>query len=767
MARRRLIERYVLRTIVPYWIAALLLLTAILFVQQIGRYFETVFHGVMPASFVYGLALALLPSVLIFTIPMAVLCGTIIGLGRMSSDSELVAMRAAGISTWRTLWPALMVGLIATVAAGYLNLIEAPRSQQHLRAVALRSALYKLDSPVEPRTFTNDFPGYVIYVRDGDKAHGQWGRVFIQTQEADHSTDLITARAGRIDSSSEKSELVLQDAMKTRVPAPGAKDQSYAVDRLETLRYTFPTGRADLIAKLQNPDPNPDEMSFNGLRQYIAQSTGVEHREASIIFHKRLAFALAPFVFSLFGSALALRMRRGSRGFGVLVSLLILVAYYLVTLGGDQAARAGTIPPALGAWLGTGVILTIGILILLSRERQFRFWVGSRGTAAEAGPIASEAGPSSRRRARLRLSMLNFPALLDIGIVRTMTLSFVFGFIALVLIFDVFTTFELWRFIAANRATTRMVAEYLFYLLPLVSVELFPGSVLVAALMTYALIAKRKEAVAWWSTGQSVYRLMVPGFVFAMLMAAGSWFIQERIMPQSNIRQDALRARIRGNIAQLSSGTDRRWLVSADGSRIYAYDFDERRQVLIKPAIYEFDDQQIQLRRVINGEEGQWLGGNKFEITKAQWINLDQRTVAREAADQLQITGVDPPSAFKPTVDRPSQLDAIGLRNYVAALKTRGADTAALAVALQHKYASPFTVLVMALIGMPLAIEFGRKSTVIALCSAVVVSLAFWLISSGFQQLGEHSLLPPPAAVWTPIVMFACGGLYFISRVRT
>ncbi len=766
MDQRRLIERYVLKTILPYWIAALLLLTAILFVQQIGRYFDTVFHGVMPAELVYGLALALLPTVLIFTIPMAVLCGTIIGLGRMSSDSELVAMRAAGISTWRTLWPALTVGLIATIAAGYLNLIEAPRSQQHLRAVALRSALYKLDSPVEPRTFTNDIPGYVIYVRDGDKAHGQWGRVFIQTQEPDHSTDLITARAGRIDSSSEKSELVLQDAMKTRVPAPGARDQSYAVDRLETLRYTFPTGRADLIAKLQKPDPNPDEMTFTGLRQYVARSTGVEHREASIIFHKRLAFAVAPFVFSLFGSALALRMRRGSRGFGVLVSLLILVAYYLVTLGGDQAARAGSVPPALGAWLATGVILMVGVLILFSRERQFRFWFGSHRAPAEAGPVAPEQASSSRRRFR-RLSIANFPTLLDIGIVRTMTLSFIFGFIALVLIFDVFTTFELWRFISANRATTRVVAEYLFYLLPLVSVELFPGSVLVAALMTYALIAKRKEAVAWWSTGQSVYRLMVPGFVFAILMATGSWFIQERIMPQSNIRQDALRARIRGNIAQLSSGADRRWLVSSDGSRIYAYDFDERRQVLIKPAIYEFDDQQIQLRRVINGEEGKWLAGNKFEITRAQWINLDQPTVAREAAEQLQITGVDPPSAFKPTVDRPSQLDTVGLRNYVAALKTRGADTAALAVALQHKYASPFTVLVMALIGMPLAIEFGRKSTVIALCSAVVVSLAFWLISSGFQQLGEHSLLPPPAAVWTPIVMFACGGLYFISRVRT
>ncbi|HYW72269.1 MAG TPA: LptF/LptG family permease [Pyrinomonadaceae bacterium] len=767
MATRRLIERYVLRTIFPYGVAALLLLTAILFVQQIGRYFETVFHGVMPAEFVYGLALALLPAVLIFTIPMAVLCGTIIGLGRMSSDSELIAMRAAGVSTWRTLVPALAVGLIATAAAGYLNLVEGPRAQQHLRSVALRSALYKLDSPIEPRTFASDFPGYVMYVRDGDKEHGQWGRVFIQTQRPDHSTELMTARAGRIDSSSEKSELVLQDAMRTKIPAPGEKDQSYSVDRLETIRYTFPTGRAALIAKLQNPEGNPDEMGFSELRQYIATSTGADQRDAAIIFHKRLAFSLAPFVFSLFGAALSLRMRRGSRGFGVLVSLVILIGYYLLTLGGDQAARAGSVRPVIGAWVATGTVLIVGLLILLSRDRHFR-WSFSLRRPATVAPEKSPPMPSgARRRWRFRPTIANFPTLLDVGIVRTMTLSFVFGFVALVLIFDVFTVFELWRFISSNHAPPRVVIDYLFYLLPLVSVELFPGSVLVAVLMTYALIAKRREAVAWWSSGQSVYRLMVPGFAFAILVATGSWFIQERIMPQSNVRQDALRARIRGNIAQLSSNGDRRWLVSGDGSRIYAYDFDDRRQVLIKPTIYEFDNQQVELTRVINGEEGKWLAGNKFEIAKAQWIDVTQPTVVRQAAEALQIAVVDPPSAFKPTVDRPSQLDSVGLRRYVAALKLRGADISALSVALEHKYASPFTVLVMALIGMPLAIEFGRKSTVIALCSAVVVSLAFWLISSGFQQLGEHSLLPSTAAAWTPIVMFACGGLYFISRVRT
>src|SRR5207244_12893064 len=147
---------------------------------------------------VYGLALALLPTVLVFTIPMAVLSGTIIGLGRMGSDSELVAMRAAGVSTWRMLWPALALGLLATGATAWLNLKETPRAQQQLKSVAIRSALYKLDSPVEPRTFSTDLPNYVIYVRVGDKAAAQWGRVFTQSQQSDHSTMLVTARSGRI-----------------------------------------------------------------------------------------------------------------------------------------------------------------------------------------------------------------------------------------------------------------------------------------------------------------------------------------------------------------------------------------------------------------------------------------------------------------------------------------------------------------------------------------------------------------------------------------
>jgi len=419
----------------------------------------------------------------------------------------------------------------------------------------------------------------------------------------------------------------------------------------------------------------------------------------------------------------------------------------------------------VGGWLATVLTLALGVALLALKRRQFGFRfrraAKPRNARAENQVAPRSAVPAARRW------LISFPTLLDVSIVRTMAFSFFFGFMSLVLIFNVFTTFELWRFISANKSSMALVVQYLFYLLPLVSIELFPGSILVAALLTYALIARRREAVAWWASGQSVYRLMLPGLGFAVLIAAGSWFIQERVMPQANVRQDSLRSRIRGNIALMAAGTERRWLVSTDGARIYSYEFDERRQVLLKPAIYEFDDHQIELTRVTTGEEGKWLSPNEFEISKAHWIDVADKRVTQQSAAELKISGVDPPSVFRPTVDRPSQMSADRLKVYIKTLKDRGADTAALAVALQRKYAEPFGVIVMALIGMPLAISFGRKSTVVALCSAVAVSLAFWLVSGGFQQLGEHALLPPGPAVWTPIVIFACGGLYFISRVRT
>jgi len=743
------------------------MLSAVLFAQQVSRLAEVLLYTDLPFNVIAGIAVTMMPGVLSFTIPLATLAGILIGFARMGTDSEIVAMRSAGVGTWTMLWPALLIGLALTSSTFYIQLKEVPEAARDLEKVALQGALAKLDSPVEPHTFST-LPRYVIYVRDGNKALGTWGRVFINVQQPDHSSQIYTARSGRIDSSGDQSELVLSDVLGTKFPPPNSDPkQSYVVERSEQLRISINTGRADILRRLNQRDPNADTLEWGELRERMRNGKEPERREATRILNRRTALATAPLLFSLLAAVLGLRVRRGGRSTGIILSLVAVVVYYLFSLLGESLARAGSLSPYVGPWLATAITLVASLLLLMrNRLSSFSFsrFALDRKSKAEPKPIAQR---RSRQTKTLGAGIWALPNLMDATLLRTLAVSFLIGFIALAAIFNIFTLFELWRFIAVTHAGAGLVARYLLFLMPLVTVELFPATMLIAILITYALLARRHEAIAWWACGQSVYRLMLPGLFFALAMAACSWLVQEHLMPGANLKQDALRARIRGGEARAITGTGRQWLASTETHRFYSYEFDENQGTLSEPTIYELDEDAVHLSKVVNGKSAHWTSQNTLSIAEPETLALSGMEVLRQTGTETTLTSVDSPEVFKPSIDKPSQLSSTGLSSYMRAAKQRGMDVSALSTALQRKYAGPFGVLIMAFIGMPLAVSFGRKGTIIALCAAVVVSIAYWAVGGGFQQLGNHGLLRPAVAGWSPLLIFAAAGTYFLSKVRT
>ncbi len=760
---RQLLARYIVGAAVPYIFLTLALLTAILFAQQAGRFAEVALYAQVPFSLLGQIGAALLPGVLVFSIPTAVLAGIIIGYARMGSDSELVAMRAAGVGTWTMMWPLLVIGVLATCGATYIHMKEAPRAARDIRKAAIQGALRKLDSPVEPRTFTTEIPKFVIYVRDGNKVSGSWGRVFIYTEE-NGAVRVVTARSGRIDSSTDKSELVLSDSVATKLPVAGAADQNYVVERFDQLRIAINTGRSALLERLNKDEISSDELDWSDLEQRAYGGTVEQQREAQRTLHRRLALSSSPFLFAILGGAIGIRVKRGGRGLGILLSLAVVVVYYLVSLFGESSARAGTVSPVVGAWSAT-VLIALVTLILLTIHRL-------PGISLAWNPLArfnkKKAAPRARAEDRtVGAGRSGFPSLLDISLFRTLSISFLLGFVALVSIFVIFTLFEMWRFIASNRVGFGVVSRYLLFLLPLVSVEVFPATMLIAVLVTYALLARRREAVAWWASGQSVYRLMVPGLLFALAAGAGTWLIQEHLMPSANVKQDALRAQIRGGEARAVTGTGKQWLASLETNRLYSYEFDEQAQVLREPVIYEFDAAGVHLTAISKAEHGFWTASDRLMLNNAEVLSLRGLEVDRKLVPASEVARVEPAQIFKPTIDKPSQLSSTGLSTYLKSVKRRGMEASTLALALHRKYATPFGALVMAFIGIPLALSFGRKGAVIALVVAVGVSVAYLGVGGGFQQLGNYGLLPPAVAAWSPPVIFAAAGTYFLSRLRT
>lgn len=458
-----------------------------------------------------------------------------------------------------------------------------------------------------------------------------------------------------------------------------------------------------------------------------------------------------------------MRVKRGGRGAGILLSIAVVVIYYLITLLGESMAKNNTVSAFTGEWLATGGMLLLS-LILLRFDALPKFTFTRK---LKQGEVTSAQPRPAVPVHTLGAGRSGFPSLLDTSVFRTLTTSFLVAFASLVSIFIIFTLFELWRFIGSSHVPAAIVGKYLLFLLPLVAVELFPATMLITVLITYALLARTNEAIAWWASGQSVYRLMMPGLLFALAAGAGTWLIQEHLMPPANVRQEALRARIKGDQPRAITGTGRQWLASVQNRRLYSYEFDEQAGVLSEPAVYELDDEGVHLHSVTTGKLATWTASNQLLIKDAETVNLRNMVAERKHEPETLIAGVEPPQVFRPTVDKPSQLSVLALTAYLKAAKQRGVDVSALTLALQRKYVNPFSVLVMAFIGMPLALAFGRRGAIVALCVAVGVSVAYWGIGGGFQQLGNHGLLPPEVAAWAPPVIFAAAGTYFLSRVRT
>ena len=765
------IERYVVSAIAPYFGLALLLLTAILLIQQSFRFIELL--GMAGTSFNSTIELlsGLLPNVLVFTLPMAALIGTAIGFSQMGSDSEMVAMRAAGIGTFKIVAPVLQCGVMVTVITLLVGMKLAPDAAHALRVTGLRAALRKLDSPVDLRSFNLDLTGKVVYVRDGDRKEGQWGRVFMYWHDGDVRR-LITARSGRIDSSTNQSELVLSDSevMTLSTNVRTGKDE-YTFESSDSLRLRddrLNAARNSLLNNLHQYKLEVDEMSWGELRAEMQSTDESAGRKAAVALHKRLALCFAPLTFALMGGALGANIRRGGRAIGLLMSICLMVLYYLLSIAGEQLARSGTVPPVVGAWLATIIFVSVGgvsLVLFDVRHLGFGSWKtdlrSSNGSAR--GFLQTSLWVSSRAR---------WPSLLDWVVVRSLLSNLIISCLSLSAIFYIFTLFELTRYLAARAVSAWVVASYLFYLLPFVAVALAPMTLLVASIVTYALMARRSETVAWWACGQSTYRLALPGLMLGVCLGGVVWWMHENVLPSSNIRQDDLRAQIRGGAVKTGAVVGgRQWLAFGNSEQLFSYLYNSETGDLTDVQVYQFDREGVHLSRVIQGAEGKWETPTLLRLPEARVVNLDKLggPIKPVLESSLVLRTEITSDVFKPSLKKASHMNSSELSNYIRMLKARGGsgELASMYVARERKAAEPFGAFVMSLLAIPLALAFGRNSAVMAVTGAIIVGLGYWGITQGLLQLGNYGLLPVSVAVWSPLAVFGGAGLYLLFRTKT
>src|SRR6185369_15983603 len=205
----RILDRYIVREVFRHAFLGLIVFTFVFFVPQLVRLTALFVRHTGSGAQIADLFLAIFPGVLAFTTPMAILIGVLLGLGRMSADSEIIALTALGIGRRRILLP---VGVLATTGALVtlvMTLWLGPLSLRTLRSLEAELVTSQLNFAIQPRVFEEQIPRTVLYVNDISASGTHWRGVFLAETGGEDGSRLTLAESAIVIATPKQGKLEL------------------------------------------------------------------------------------------------------------------------------------------------------------------------------------------------------------------------------------------------------------------------------------------------------------------------------------------------------------------------------------------------------------------------------------------------------------------------------------------------------------------------------------------------------------------------------
>lgn len=813
LSRPRLLDRYIVREMVAPTGIGLLVFTFVLLIDQIPRLLAVLVARSADLGTILRVFLNLLPSILAITIPMAFLLGVLLAFGRMASDSEIVALRAVGISPLRLLSPVLTLALVMTAVTFYINAVALPAANQAHREIVFSLVVSKARTDVKPRTFTDKLlpERMMLYVSDIEPGSGLWKNLLIHDTRDLGESKLILARSGELVVDKERQLVRVELGPGSQHSFFGADPRAYSRTSFRSMGWDlpvdefFPERRKLLLAK------GDREMSLPELGDKVAELRAQRRPRSewgrfAVEWHKKFAIPAACLVFGLLGLALSLGSRKEARSSAFALSIGVIFIYYVLIRLGEQAGDTGAMRPWLSMW---GANLTLGTLALVllflnHREAAFdpldlshysRFLPEVRRRPAPsrpaAGPVSRPAGPRPVVVVRIPRLSLRFPSLLDRYIAREWLSNVALVLLAFAAIYFLADFMDLIDDFQHNRVPGRVVVRYYAFHLFQIGFTVAPIAVLVGVLVTLGILARHNEVTAMKAGGISVYRAALPVLGMGLLSSLLLYGLQEWVLPTTNKASAAERNVIKGRPAQASDQFDRRWMLASD-DRFYNFDnIVERDQAPrrgvaegggesgefsvygfsiydVDPARWELDERVFATRASWNGAERAYLLDRGWRRTTGAQPSFHPfqsqrvRAIGRDPGGEIE-----PPAYFK-REEKPSDTMRFGeLRGYIVSLESRGFDVARLKVQLQRKLAFPMVAVVMSLLAVPFSFVVARRGALYGIGIAIVIAIVYWAVLATFEALGNNALLHPGLAAWAPNLIFGAVGLYLILTLET
>jgi LPS export ABC transporter permease LptG/LPS export ABC transporter permease LptF len=802
------LDRYVMSEVLGPLSLGFLVYTFILLLQFLFASAEMIIRRGLPVATVGKLLLYSLPNIVVLTIPMSLLLGVLVGIGRMASDSELIALRSTGVSIVRLLRPVMVLGVLLTALNGLLMIFFLPRGNHAVSHLYLDILARTVSQQIEPRVFYTEWQGKVLYVfaTEGHRGGSEWRGVFLADAVPGERQETIVARSGRlrVESDGERVVLDLREAVKHSFDARSPK--RYETSRHESLSLVLrdrflSTERAKLTQR-----KGPRELTLAELRS-VARDINIEpeqRRLARVGIQKMFAIPAACLVMALLGLPLAFTNRHGGKSSGFAISIGVIVVYYVLLSQGEDAARLGKMSPGFAMWLPNLLLLSIGLVLMILRNRdrgllprRVQRWLSARleslrrhalRRGAQPRSVASDSlgtaraahatvrGPLSaprhggRRRIVLRLPRfrLQFPNLVDRYVLQRFFAVLAMVWVSSVVIGAISDLTGNIDDILKNDVPGSVIFRYYKYLSLQMAFDLAPIAVLVTTLVTFSLLSRTSEVIALRSLGVSLYRVALPVVAAAAAIALGCAALQVSVLPASNQKVAEANDRIKGRDKPRSvRRADQQWQIG-EGRFIYNYlNYDKVSQTLQRLQVYTFDAEHALVGRFAAASarflDGRWVVENGWVRS---FEGISERTF-RSFEAPVAIDLDEPPDYFAAEVRKPKSMSFGELRQYVHEVRESGQAVPALEVALYDRIAFPFATLVMALVALPFAFRLERRGALYGLGVAIGLGIVFMAVFAFFRTLGEVGSFPALVAVWSPNTIFALIASYLFLGVRS
>lgn len=785
----RILTRYILREIFSHALLGGVLFTFVLFMRDLGHILELLVRGSASLDAVARVFFYTLPTTLILTIPMTVLVGILLGLSRLSADSEVTAMRAAGVGVMQFVG---IVSIAATIGLGIglvNSLYVAPHSAAALLKLEDSLKTQQAGFEVQPRVFYEDFKNYVLYVQDTRPGQGAslWRHVFL-ADLTDPATPRVTTAEDAVVLPSPGNELRLHFRDGTKHEISPKDPNQYDISTFTETDTPIQTGSQEDL-KLGHADTPLVAIPQSELWRQRHTPQG---RTYLIEWNKRLSYPVACIVLMLVGVPLGLSSSRGGKSTGFVLTVALVFVYYFFSSIGVAMAKQGKLSPFIGVWIANGVFAIVGFVLLRQASR------GESGAVAELARSLAPIGVWIEKRLPKRLRSTpttpskesgerrvtahrpvrqnRFPLIFDSYMVRQFLATFGLVLSSFIILSIIFSFFELIGDIFRNRTPLITVGDYLLNLIPYMLYNLTPLCALLAVLITVGALSRSSELTAMKASGVSLYRLILPLLAIAAILAVSLFTFDELYLPAANRRQEALRSVIKGKPAQTFLRPDRKWISGQQDSvgepaRIFYYQFfDPDKDVFANLTVFEFEPNSFHLSRRIFAGAAHWDTHAKRWVLENGW----QRTFQGDSIssyEPFQISSFpeirEQPVYFKKDNRQSQEMNFGELNNYIHDLQQSGFDTMRLRVQLNDKLAYPLVTLVMAIFAVPFALTMGKRGSLAGFATAIGMAIAYRVLASIFDAMGNVNALPPVIAAWSPDLLFAMAGGYLLLKAQT